>query len=52
MLRALEDPRQEVELRTKIIPIVKVLWRNHTLEEATWEMEFDMNEKYQNCLNE
>ena len=24
------------ELRTKRIPLVKILWRNHELEEATW----------------
>ncbi|GAV83473.1 Chromo domain-containing protein [Cephalotus follicularis] len=26
-------------LRTKTIPLVKVLWRNHGVEEATWELE-------------
>ena len=31
---------QEVkELRSKRIPLVKVLWRNHKTEEATWESE-------------
>ena len=31
---------QEVkELRNKKIPLVKVLWRNHKTEEATWESE-------------
>ena len=38
--------KKEKVLRTKIIPMVKVLWRNHALEEATWEMESDMKEKY------
>ncbi|KAE8668680.1 Detected protein of unknown function [Hibiscus syriacus] len=30
------------QLRNKIIPLVKVLWRNHKVEEATWEREEDM----------
>ena len=31
---------QEVkELRKKRIPLVKVLWRNHKIDEATWESE-------------
>ena len=40
------DQKEKV-LRSKIIQMVKVLWRNHALEEATWEMESDMKEKYQ-----
>ena len=39
------DKKQKV-LRTKTIPMVKVLWRNHVLEEATWELKSEMNEKY------
>ena len=31
--------REIKELRNKRIPLVKVLWRNHTIEEATWESE-------------
>ena len=31
--------REEKELRNKIISLVKVLWRNHLVEEATWERE-------------
>ncbi|XP_031281179.1 uncharacterized protein LOC116139638 [Pistacia vera] len=27
------------ELRNKQIPLVKVLWRNYKIEEATWEMD-------------
>ncbi|KAE8657890.1 Detected protein of unknown function [Hibiscus syriacus] len=30
------------QLRNKTIPLVKVLWRNHKVEEATWEREEDM----------
>ena len=31
--------REVKELRKKKIPLVKVLWRNHNTEEATWESE-------------
>ncbi|KAE8701895.1 Rac-like GTP-binding protein ARAC3 [Hibiscus syriacus] len=34
------------QLRNKTIPLVKVLWRNHKVEEATWEREEDMRIKY------
>lgn len=37
---------KERVLRTMTIPIVKVLLRNHTLEEATWEVEAYMRAKY------
>ena len=38
--------RKEQVLRSKIIPLVKVLWRNHKEEEATWESEDQMKIKY------
>ncbi|XP_027150278.1 uncharacterized protein LOC113750511 [Coffea eugenioides] len=34
------------DLRNKQIPLVKVLWRHHEVEEVTWELEKDMREKY------
>ncbi|XP_075091874.1 uncharacterized protein LOC142172021 [Nicotiana tabacum] len=34
------------ELRNKRIPLVKVLWRNHSGKEATWEREEDMQLQY------
>ena len=34
------------ELKNKKIPLVKILWRNHGVEEATWEMEEEMQKKY------
>ena len=34
------------ELRRKNILIVKVLWQNHTTEEATWEPEDTMRLQY------
>ena len=39
------DRKQRV-LRTKTIPMVKVLWRNHALKEATRELESEVKEKY------
>ncbi|XP_038874993.1 uncharacterized protein LOC120067515 [Benincasa hispida] len=38
--------RKEQVLRNKTIPLVKVLWRNHGVEEATWESEQQMRTKY------
>jgi hypothetical protein len=38
--------RKEQQLRTKTIPLVKVLWRNHDVEEASWELEHEMRNKY------
>ena len=38
--------RKVKELRNKRIPLVKVLWRNHGIEEATWEVEEAIREKY------
>ena len=36
----------EKELRSKRIPMIKVLWRNSQIEEVTWEREFEMRKKY------
>ncbi|KAM1033810.1 hypothetical protein FF1_037259 [Malus domestica] len=33
-------------LRNKTVSLVKVLWRNHSVEEATWETEDQMREMY------
>ena len=38
--------RQDKILRNKIIPLVKVSWKNHKMEEATWEREDDMKARY------
>ena len=37
--------RKDKALHNKVIPLVKVLWRNHKVEEATWEMEDEMRAK-------
>ena len=38
--------REVKQLRSKRIPLVKVLWPNQHREEATWEREDEMKEKY------
>ncbi|GAV82014.1 Chromo domain-containing protein [Cephalotus follicularis] len=38
--------RRIKQLRSKTIPLVKVLWQYHGVEEATWEREDDMGTKY------
>ena len=38
--------RREQVLRNKTIPLEKVLWRSHTVEEATWEHEEQMKRHY------
>ncbi|XP_070667389.1 uncharacterized protein [Malus domestica] len=37
---------KDKELRNKTVRLVKVLWRNHSVEEATWETEDWMREMY------
>ncbi len=44
--------RKEWVLRTKTIPRVKVLWRNHSTEEARWEAEEEMKQKYPYLFSE
>ncbi|GAV68780.1 Chromo domain-containing protein [Cephalotus follicularis] len=39
------DYKEQI-LRTKTIPLVKVLWRNHGVDEATWELEEAMRQEY------
>ena len=39
------DKKDKV-LRTKTVPLVKVLWQNRKSEEATWELELDMRSRY------
>ena len=38
--------RKEQVLRSKVIPLVKVLWKNHEREAATWEPEAQMLSQY------
>ena len=50
-LSYIEEPmqildRREQVLRNKTIQLVKVLWRSHIIEEATWESEEIMKAQY------
>ena len=38
--------KEEKELRNKTISLMKVLWRNHLVEEATWEREDQTRSQY------
>ena len=38
--------RQERNLRKKSVSLVKVLWENPKVEEATWELESEMRNQY------
>ena len=38
--------RKEHVLRSKVIPLVKVLWKNHEREAATWESKAQMRRQY------
>ena len=38
--------RKDKVLKNKTIPLDKVLWRNNKVEEATWELESDMQSQY------
>ncbi|KAA0065937.1 ty3-gypsy retrotransposon protein [Cucumis melo var. makuwa] len=44
--------REVKMLRNREIPLVKVLWRNHRVEEATWERENDMRSRYPDLFEE
>ena len=38
--------QEDKVLRNKTVPLVKVLWHNHVVEEATWEPEEEMSKRY------
>ena len=40
------DDRRVKQLRGKEIPLVKVIWRGASGEDATWELESQMREAY------
>ena len=44
--------REEKELCNKTISLVKVLWRNHLVEEATWELEDQMRDQYPHLFHD
>ena len=44
--------REEKKLRNKTISLVKVLWRNHLVEEANWEREDQMQSQYPHLFHD
>ena len=44
--------RKEQVLRSKVIPLVKVLWKNHEREAATWEPEAQLRRQYPQLFSE
>ena len=44
--------REEKELRNRTISLVKVLWRNHLVEEATWERADQMQSQYPHLFHD
>ena len=44
--------REEKELRNKTISLVKVLWRNHLVEEATWKREDQIRSQYPHLFHD
>lgn len=56
-VRYVEEPvrildKKEQVLQNKAISPVKVLWKHHGIEEATWESEWDMRERYPRLFEE
>jgi hypothetical protein len=43
---------KEHQLRTKTIPLVKILWQNQGVEEASWELEQEMRDQYPHLFEE
>ena len=39
------DQKEQI-LKSKTIPLVKVLWRNFSQEEVSWELEAEIKKKY------
>ena len=44
--------RKEQVLRSKVIPLVKVLWKNHEREAGTWEPKAQMRRQYPQLFSE
>jgi len=43
--------KKENKLRNRIILYVKILWRHHKKAEATWELEWEIRDKYPALFN-
>ena len=39
-------------LRHVVVKLVKVLWRNHSIREAIWELEEEMREKHRQLFQD
>ena len=44
--------RKEQVLMSKVIPLVKVLWKNHEREAATWEPKAQLRRQYPQIFSE
>ena len=44
--------REEKELRNRTISLVKILWRNHLVEEVTWERDDQMKSQYPHLFHD
>ena len=44
--------REKKKLRNKTISLMKVLWRNHLVEEVTWERENQMRSQYSHLFHD
>jgi hypothetical protein len=42
--------RNDQVLKNKSISLVKVLWNNHLVEEASWELEESMRNRYPHLM--
>jgi hypothetical protein len=42
--------RNDQVLRNKSISLVKVLWRNHLVEEGSWELKESMRNRYPHLI--
>lgn len=45
------DEKNQTLRNRKVIFLLKVLWCSHAIEEATWELESDMSQKYPHLFN-
>lgn len=43
--------RKEQVLRNRVIPPLKVIWHYHGVEEATWELELEIEVKYLHLIH-
>ncbi|XP_012836311.1 PREDICTED: uncharacterized protein LOC105956943 [Erythranthe guttata] len=54
-LSFIEEPvkildRKVKKLRNKEIRLIKILWKNHSPDEATWELEDEIESRYPNII--